>query len=234
MPQIEAAERLYQQLKDWQRPLTALETLHTHLPRFDTSSTLLKTAAVNALMATQIFALVAMASHVENVLGNVQLEKAGPELVDKIADFKHKNKERECVSFASKFAHFFIGPDRFPMKDSYSTKMVEFHLGTQNCVQTEKQVLDESYAAFVRNIEQLKKRDGLDGVSHRRLDRYLWFAGKYRFFLEKPPFEKRRRAVQIQSANAQQNAAEDITKREFLGSLDALEYTHDLAAVLGD
>lgn len=185
-------------------------------------------------MATQIFALVAMASHIEDVLGNVQLEKAGPELVDKIADFKHKNKERECVSFASKFAHFFIDPDRFPMKDSYSTKMVEFHLGTQDCVQTEKQVLDESYAAFVRNIERLKEREGLDSVSYRRLDRYLWFAGKYRFFLEKPPFDKRRRALQIQSANGPQNAPEDITKREFLGSLDAPEYTNDLAAVLGD
>jgi hypothetical protein len=63
---------------------------------------------------------------------------------------------------------------------------------------------------------------------------YLWFAGKYRFFLEKLPFEKRRRAVQIQSANGQQKASEDITKREFLGSLDVPEYTDDLAAVLGD
>jgi hypothetical protein len=120
------------------------------------------------------------------------------------------------------------------MKDNYSTKMVEFHLGTKNCVQTEKQVLDESYAAFVCNIEQLKKRDGLDRVSYRRLDRYLWFAGKYRFFLKKPPFEKGGRPVQIQSANGQQNAPEDITKQEFLGSLDVPEYTDDLAAVLGD
>jgi hypothetical protein len=54
------------------------------------------------------------------------------------------------------------------------------------------------------------------------------------FFLEKLPFEKRRRAVQIQSAKGQQNAPEDITKREFLGSLDAPEYTDNLGAVLGD
>jgi hypothetical protein len=32
MRQIEAAERLYQQLRDWQRALAALETLHSQLP----------------------------------------------------------------------------------------------------------------------------------------------------------------------------------------------------------
>ncbi len=62
--------------------------LNTQLPGFDTYTTLLKTTAVNGLMATQIFALVPMAAHVQDVLANVQLETAGPELIDKIADFQ--------------------------------------------------------------------------------------------------------------------------------------------------
>jgi hypothetical protein len=232
LAQIEAAERLYQRLSDWQRSLAALEMLNTQLPGFDMYTTLLKTTAVNGLMATQIFALVPMAAHVQEVLASGQLETAGPELVDKIADFRHKNKKRENVSFASKFAHFFIDPERFPMKDNFSTKMVEFHLGTANCVQINEKVLDERYAAFVRNIERLKKRNGLDRISHRRLDRYLWFAGKYRAFLEKPPFEKKKRA-EAQPANAQQETQEEITKREFLDISDH-QYVADLAAVLGD
>jgi hypothetical protein len=232
LTQIEAAERLYQQLRDWHRSLDTLEMLNTQLPGFETHATLLKTTAINGLMSTQIFALVPMAAHVQDVLANVQLETAGPELVAKIADFQHKNKKRENVSFASKFAHFFIDPDRFPMKDSFSTKMVEFHLGTTNCVQTDENVLDESYATFVQNTDRLKERDGMDSISHRRLDRYLWFAGKYRAFLEKPPFEKQKGA-EAQPVNDQQETQEEIAKREFLDISDP-RYVADLAAVLGN
>jgi len=219
LTQIDAADRVYEQLKDWNRPLEALELLNTRLPGFDTPITLLKSTAINGLMATQILALVAMAAHVQDVLANAQLETAGPELVDKVGEFKHKGKQRNNVSFASKFAHFFIDADRFPMKDGYSTKMVEFHVGTANCVQTKKNVLDESYEAYVQNIEQLKKRDGLGRISHRRLDRYLWFAGKYRFFLKKSPFET--------------GAPKETTKKEFLDSLKACSDV-DLATVLDD
>jgi hypothetical protein len=228
--QIEAAERLCGQLRDWERPLAALERLQAELPSFDALTTLLKTTAVNGLMATNVYALVAVAAHVQEVIDNASLDKAGIELVEKIADFKHKNKTRANVSFASKFAHFFIDPDRFPMKDSFSTKMVEFHLGTANCVQTNEKQQDESYTAFVRNVEQLKLRDGLDEVSNRRLDRYLWFAGKYRFFKEKSPFEKGNRATQ-------QDGSETATKweslkQDFLDSLRGCS-PDDLAAVLG-
>ncbi len=108
--------------------------------------------------------------------------------------------------------------------------MIEFHLGTANCVQTKDNKLDESYTAFVQNMEKLKRRDGLDQVSNRRLDRYLWFAGKYRFFNEKPPFEKGNRGIQQDGSDTATKWAS--LKKDFLDSLKGCS-PDDLAAVLG-
>lgn len=229
MPQIEAVERLFPKLKEWQRPLAALEMLAEKVPGFGTSATLLKTVAVNELMATQIYALVAMASHVQDTLDGVDLTRAGPELVDKIADFEHKEKKRACLSFASKFAHFFIDPDRFPMKDKYATKMVKFHLGTRKGVK-------DSYAAFISGIEELRSRDGLGSVSYAKLDHYLWFAGKYRASLGKPPFEKRarKRTPQTKDGDNKGNNSDERDLRAFRKSLEAPDYAEDLVIVLGE
>src|SRR5271157_756562 len=55
LTQIEAADRIYERLKDWKRPIAALEMLDTELPSFDTSTTLLKTTLVNAERQTRNF-----------------------------------------------------------------------------------------------------------------------------------------------------------------------------------
>jgi hypothetical protein len=238
MRQIEAVERLFPKLKEWQRPLAALEMLAEKVSGFDTSATLLKTVAVNELMATQIYALVAMAAHVQDALDGVDLTKAGPELVDKIADFEHKEKKRACLSFASKFAHFFVDPNRFPMKDKYATKMLKFHLGTRKNTKVSKGSKDtkDTYAAFISGIEELRRRDGLESLSFATLDHYLWFAGKYRASLGKPPFEKRirKRTVSPKDDGKRTNNSDEKELRAFRKSLEAPEYAEDLLVVLSD
>jgi hypothetical protein len=76
-------------------------------------------------------------------------------------------------SFASKFAHYFIDAERFPILDSYAESMVSLHLGPRS-------VRDASqpYAAFVENLHTLKRLAGYTG-SMRALDQYLWLAGQY-------------------------------------------------------
>ncbi|GLV59854.1 hypothetical protein KDH_66780 [Dictyobacter sp. S3.2.2.5] len=170
--QIDVANRLHQQLRQWKDIDQALETLHTHFPGFDMDSTLLKVVAVNQLYGTRLYMVVPMARHVTEVMSTSD-ELEDTELVEQIAAFAgHKH-----LSFASKFAHFFIHMERFPIYDAFARNMVAHHLGTH--VRTVGTT--SPYKAFVDNIEQLKQRAALS-CSNKELDRYLWLAGLYRLW----------------------------------------------------
>ena len=125
-----------------------------------------------------------MAAHAKSVIEKSVLSTAGPELAEEIARLPENDGQeanRRYHSFAAKFAHFFIDPERFPVMDSYAVKMVKFHLGRRNYFENR----DQPYAAFVENFKKLKDFGGLN-VSNRELDQYLWIAGEYRAFHKNP------------------------------------------------
>lgn len=176
MEQIEVANRLHRKLHQWQVTDCALHTLQANLPEFDIEATLLKVAAINQLYGTNVYAVVRMAQHVTEVM----LEASGMEdtdLVEQIASLAG----RKHHSFASKFAHFFINMERFPIFASFALKMVAYHLGSQG------QVRDSThpYKAFVENIHRLKRFAGLSCTT-KELDRYLWLAGLYQEWRRNP------------------------------------------------
>ena len=98
-------------------------------------------------------------------------------MVERLADLpatEGQKRQRRHYSFASKFAHFFLDEERFPIMDSYALAMLKHHLGR-------RQYSDDAthrYGAFVHNFQQLKRLSGFTG-SNRQLDRYLWLAGEY-------------------------------------------------------
>src|SRR5260221_751585 len=148
MSQIEAASRLHRQLLQWQITDCALHALHVHFPGFDAEATLLKVVAVNQLYGTNVYAVIRMAQHIAKVMSEADnMEDA--DLVEKLASLT----ARKHRSFASKFAHFFIDMERFPIYDTYAVKMVAYHLGKQ------EQDMDTAhpYRAFTENINRLKR-----------------------------------------------------------------------------
>ncbi len=165
--QIEAANRLHGKLLQWQVTDRALHTLQENLPGFDIEATLLKVVAVNQLYGTNVFAVVRMAQHVTEVMQNARGMK-DVDLVEELASLTG----RKHRSFASKFAHFFIDMERFPIYDSFAAKMVAYHLGSQSQVRDSK----HPYRAFVENIHRLKRFAGLSCTT-KELDHYLWLAG---------------------------------------------------------
>ncbi|WP_211233859.1 hypothetical protein [Thermacetogenium phaeum] len=85
-------------------------------------------------------------------------------------------------SFASKFAHFFIDPNQFPIYDSYAVKMLTYHLNGKG-----REGL--SYEQFAAGFSALK--DALDfPVTTRELDRYLWLAGQLRAWKGLSPWRR--------------------------------------------
>jgi uncharacterized protein YifE (UPF0438 family) len=103
------------------------------------------------------------------------MQSRGAELVESLATITQTNgKVRRHHSFASKFAHFLINEDRFPIMDKYANRMVKRHIGPKNFVTDPK----KSYVAFCANHRLLKEQLSFQ-VSNRDLDHYLWIAGLY-------------------------------------------------------
>jgi hypothetical protein len=182
--QVAAACRLHSNLAQWQASESALMELVRRFPEFCPEACLLKTAAVNALYATNVFAIVRMARHIERVLASTDIPSAGPELVERIAALPDKDggkPKRNHISFASKFAHFFIDPERFPLCDQYAAAMLQHHL--RGMSRTTKDT--GSYTRYAADFRLVRSLAGLTCTT-RELDRYLWLAGLYRHWLRKP------------------------------------------------
>lgn len=206
--QIEAAGRIRAHLHQWVLSDEALETLSQRLPGFEPPAVLLKVVAVNALYGTNVYALVRMADHIGNVLKETDPAKAGPELVEAIAALpvaSAAEKPKRHRSFASKFAHFFIDPERFPIYDRYADAMVRLHLG--NAV---GRAPEHPYAAFAAKFRRVMGEVTGWWGSSRELDRYLWVAGLYRELRKNPkaPINlEARRVFENPSADARRDLA---------------------------
>jgi hypothetical protein len=175
--QLTAAKHLYDALKQWRAANDALVALAQRFPDFGIESTLLKVAAVNQLYGTNVYAVVRMAEHVSHVMTTKAEALADELLVERIAALPpavEQPHERRHTSFASKFSHFFVDTERFPIYDSYAVKMVEYHLSTTERIHDAQ----HPYRAFVQNLLRLKQRDHIT-CTNQDLDAYLWLAGLY-------------------------------------------------------
>jgi len=171
--QIEAAERLHERLQGWTATERAFEELQGALPDYSCGTVLVKAAAIDRLYATnvrgqaihQVACRIAevMPMPIEDPVAVVEAIIAAPGV------------DKRYTSFASKFAHFFIDPERFPIYDSYTRKALARHLGKAQA---------NSYRVFFQDIRDLRKRAGLT-PSFRELDHYLWLAGTYHDFRDR-------------------------------------------------
>jgi len=168
--QIQAGATLRELLNPWNSTDNALTLLAIRFPDHTLEACLVKTATLNALYNTNVFAVWRMGEHVHRVL-NEPGRSNGPDLVDRMAQMDANRAHR---SFASKYAHFFIDPEAFPILDQYVVKMLAWHLG-------HRRVWPESYVEFHDWFNQL--RPFCEGnPSTKEIDQYLWMAGMKREF----------------------------------------------------
>lgn len=174
--QIDAAGRLWKNLRQWQTSEAALLLLSKRFPDFEPEVCLLKSVSVNAIYTTNVLAIVQMANHVADVLGRHNRLQAGAELVRRIANVPAEKGQpsRIHTSFASKFCHFFIDADRFPIYDNAARDALKLHF--------ERHVEAHDYGAFCSYIAELKNEVGR-GCDTRRIDHYLWLTGMYKRWL---------------------------------------------------
>ncbi|CAN5628010.1 hypothetical protein BH09ACT8_BH09ACT8_61520 [soil metagenome] len=181
--QVEAAQAIYSTYTpSWRRVDAALTALAATMPDFNADAVLLKAVVVNSLYGTNVYAIDHTAQHVFHVLDGVELSSAGAELVEAMATVRlPEGKTIRYRSFASKFAHFFIDNDRFPIHDSFAAKMLREHLGKDAPTPDSGATYMSIEAAF----RALAYSAGL-GSDTRGLDRYLWMIGQYRDWTKRP------------------------------------------------
>lgn len=176
--QIDAANALQRRLPTWAATDRAFERLKNHFG-WDLEGCILKVAAINDLYSTRVYAVWRMSEHLRDVMRDPPDDPAA--LVEKIACLPGEDGSvsRKHWSFASKISHFFAKGD-FPIYDSFSRGMIEYHLGRDGCESDG----NNPYRDFITNLNRLRQASALWGTL-RDLDRYLWLAGQYRGFLRK-------------------------------------------------
>lgn len=156
----------------------ALQRLAEVMPHHDQESVLVKVATLNQLYGTNVYAVVRMADHIVTVWTSNPDWTYGT--VEEIADLPPAGEQRIARhhrSFASKFAHFFVDADRFPLLDSYAATMLRFHLGKG--APPAKTTL--AYGTYADAFFRLRGESGLQ-CRVVELDKYLWLAGQHRTF----------------------------------------------------
>jgi len=214
--QIEAAGRLYEQLVQWRAGDEALAALAERFPGFDAQGSLLKVVTVGALYGSTAINAARLAGHVQRVLAKADARSCGSELVERLAAVPAapgESKARMHLAFASKFAHFFVDPDRYPIMDTHAVRMVRFHLGRRNRVSDEA----HRYVEFVTNFRRLRAMAGFKGPK-RELDRYLWLSGRYQAWLKNP---KSRVNVELGALFRSPNEAAAVDLRAMMQTDDA-------------
>jgi hypothetical protein len=176
LPSIVPARLHEDHLPQWRAADAALEAVkRAFSDDFGYCANLVRVSTVNTLYGTNLKATHRMARHIEGVLGAGGLDQDPAALIDAIANLwtgdsgggpKHR-------SFASKFCHFFIDGDRFPIFDKAARDALRLHLGPEAI-----RGCETSYPAFVGALAQLRGAHSVD-ASPRDLDRYLWIAGMY-------------------------------------------------------
>lgn len=170
--QIDAAVKIRERLQGRKSSYKALKALSNKFPGFGPEDCLLKSVAVNSIYGTNVLAIVRVADHVKQVFSKHDLSKVDPaELVKELANSEGEGKRpRIHTSFASKFCHFFVSADRFPIYDDAACKALRLHF--KDPVQKHK------YDDFSSCIEKLKKSAG-NGYDTCTIDDYLWLTGMY-------------------------------------------------------
>jgi len=181
---INGASTLHDRHDSWAAGDCILENVREVFPTWDTTSSYAKAVAVNSLYSTNVYSIWQMAVYISTVMSDEGVDQGSPALVEKIAALPKADGDgvvRHFRSFASKFCHFFVNEDRFPILDWYSDWMLKFFLGPEYRY-------DEKmpYLSHCENFNALHGRPGLKGFSGRQIDRFLWVSGQYLYWKKHP------------------------------------------------
>ncbi len=171
---VAAAARLWNRSDELVRCERTLFALQGCFPGFDPSSTLLKVAALSSIDVNRSIGAATMFEHVQRVVERIDRRRVGPEFVDLVAEpqRRHGRQTMRSLTFASRFAHFFLDPDSFPMLDGWTERALA------NCIERSTDAPDASrYTRFY--VDHARLASAFAPARPSDVCRFLWLRGQY-------------------------------------------------------
>ena len=186
--------RLLPELSSWNDADQALKNLRQYFPdNTNRVHVLIKASAIDKLYSTRAANIFWVADAIVAVMKENDFLLPVDGLIDIVEAISSKKrnahlKATHCLSFASKYCHFFIDDSTFPLYDSFALAAVRNLLGRMSGRLTSGDNDNHEYRDFYERLSKLKVRDGLEDVSVREMDRFLWLWGQW--ILQKKREEK--------------------------------------------
>jgi len=213
---VAAAVQLFSRMASVAGSEEALVRLAEVMRDFDIASTLVKVATVNQLYATKLYAVYRMAERIAEVYARTRVWSYAT--VDEVAALpaaQNQKRSRRHLSFASKFAHFFVDRSRFPLLDRHALRAVGFHLGRQLFPGD----VITSYEAYAREVVRMRGEARLDG-SLSDFDKYLWLVGQW-LLIRSQSKETSQLGSEVSSMLRHASGADRELVEKFTGGLEA-------------
>lgn len=138
---------------------------------------LLKVAALNSLYSTNIYAVTAAAQHVVDLHIDDGLSQRSPDIVDRIARLDVGNgKSRFNYSFASKYCSWHV-PTHYPIYDTYVDLTLWTYRARDRFADFRREDM-RIYRDFVRIHDAFRESYGLQDMTPKEVDKFLWLFGK--------------------------------------------------------
>lgn len=141
----------------------------------DLGQILVKVSAINALYSTSIFGLFEVAKVISDVAVDPLLEHGDSRAVSDIAKVQYSGKTRWNYSFASKYCSWHR-PEMYPIFDSRVDFCLRSYQARDHFAKfTQNDLWD--YGTFRRIVKQFQEHYGLESLSTKELDKFLYQLG---------------------------------------------------------
>lgn len=156
---------------------SGLSKLFKLLPRNDDlSEVLIKVIVLNKLYNTNILNLNRVAEHIAALSIDKALSAGRIDVVQKIATVKFGRKKRHFYSFATKYCSWHF-PEHFFIYDSFVDYVLWEYKNKFHFMDFFRYEMKE-YESYHKTLTNLITFFGLEGISKKKLDEFLWLKGK--------------------------------------------------------
>jgi hypothetical protein len=137
---------------------------------------LIKVVILNALYNTNILAVMEMARHILDLKVDDDLAIAAPQLVDRIANIRIRNKTRRNYSFATKYCNWHR-PEDYPIYDGYVERLLLDYQRRYSFANFTKADIQD-YLKYKAILTAFKVQFKLNDLSFKQIDKFLWWTSK--------------------------------------------------------
>jgi len=141
------------------------------------ASVLAKVVLLNRLYNTSVYDVYTVARNIVAIEPDERLAAGDPSLVEDLARVTIQDGQRRFYSFATKYC-FWHRPDDYVIYDSYVDDALWAYKRETSFAEFRRYDLSSDYRDFLRVIEAFREHFGLQAVSRRELDRFLWTVGE--------------------------------------------------------